>query len=171
MTTGTWVMLGAILLMVVRQLGWRNLTRRSMILPYLILAVMCVMYMRNIPTSNPNIWAMVISVVVGCLFGIGLTFTVKIRKLAHEGTQLKTGAMYLLLWVVAMGGRVVIAYMATNWDRVGFYHFMMSHHLSYNVIGPAFMLMTIAMIIVRSAGTAIRAHQTPVGSHMAASAT
>lgn len=60
------------------------------------------------------------------------------------------------MWVVGLGWRVVLAYIAEDWYPQQFIDFMVSNHLDFNVIAPAFVLFTIAMVVIRTLGIVIK---------------
>jgi hypothetical protein len=73
------------------------------------------------------------------------------------------GLAYLALWTVMLGSRILFAYAASDWDRAAIARFFASHQLTGSAVTPAFVLMTIASLVVVALGTALRVRSLPGG--------
>jgi hypothetical protein len=157
MTMGTWLMIGAFIILVLfTQMGHRRFTVRNALQPFVIAGVMAYMYLRNIPTSPPNLLFIGVCICIGIAFGLWMLATIHVERGPDGRAYTRARWMYLLAWMFALGSRVVFAYAAKDWIPTQFYHFMQAHHFAFSVIGPAFVCMTLAMIVVRTLGILFR---------------
>jgi hypothetical protein len=56
-----------------------------------------------------------------------------------------------------LGSHIVFAYTASDWDRAAVARFFASHQLTGTAVTPAFVVMTIASLVIVMLGTALRA--------------
>ena len=156
MTMESWILIIALLLLVVfRQLGEREFTFRSVLLPFIICGIFAYKYLGSIPTDKNDIIVLVIMTLLGAVFGLLMTASVK-TKIKDNKRYTICGVTYLLLWIVGLGWKIIFSYYAQDWYPETFGKFMITHHLSFNVIGPAFIFFTFTMIIVRVVGVLVK---------------
>ncbi|MED1107976.1 hypothetical protein [Bacillus paramycoides] len=156
MNTQTWIMIGVFLAMVlVTQMGRKEFTTRNAVLPFILCAVSAFLFIEKIPTSGSNMVALIIMTIAGMIMGWLMLFTVKVECDSDNKAYVIAGIPYLFIWIIGLGWRVVLAYYAQDWYPQKFIDFMVSNHLDPNVIAPAFVLFTIAMIVVRTIGITI----------------
>lgn len=161
MTTQTWLIICAFIGMVVlTQLGWRKYTIRNFIQPFALTGVIGFMYIRSIPLAPADVIALGLCGAIGMVFGLLMLMSVKVRRDTDGRVYIFSGLLYLLLWLCALGMRVMFANFAQYWYPQQFYQFMVSHNVSFSVIAPAFIFMTITMILVRSIGLTMRVRVT-----------
>ncbi|WP_410993527.1 hypothetical protein [Bacillus cereus] len=157
MNTQTWMMIGAFLAIVLlTQIGRKEFTIRRATLPFILCGITVYLFVEEIPTSGSNITALIIMTVVGMIMGGLMLFTVKVEYGSDNKAYVTAGIPYFCLWVVGLGWRVVLAYIAEDWYPQQFIDFMVSNHLDFNVIAPAFVLFTIAMVVIRTLGIVIK---------------
>lgn len=163
MSTSSWIMIGAFIAMALfTQFGWRRFTIRNVILPFVIVGIVCFSYLRTIPTGNPDLVSMGLCTLLGVAFGVLMLWSIRVKKDEDGAVKVYSGVAYLALWITAMGLRVLFAYYAQYWGRQQFGEFMFSHHISISVIAPAFVFMTLAMVLVRTIGVSLRVRRTAV---------
>lgn len=156
LNTQTWIMIGVFLAMVlVTQIGRKEFTTRNAVLPFILCAISAFLFIEEIPTSGSNMVALITMTVAGMILGGLMLFTVKVECDSDNKAYVIAGIPYLSLWIIGLGWRVVLAYFAEDWYPQQFRDFMVSNHLDPNVIAPAFVLFTIAMIVVRTIGITI----------------
>jgi membrane protein CcdC involved in cytochrome C biogenesis len=157
LNTQTWLMIGAFLAVVLlTQIGRKEFTFRRALLPFIICGITVYLFVKEIPTSGSNMTALIIMTIVGMILGGIMLFTVKVEFDSDNKAYVIAGIPYLSLWILGLGWRVVLAYYAQDWYPQKFIHFMISNHLDPNVIAPAFVLFTIAMVVVRTIGIVIK---------------
>lgn len=157
LNTQTWMMIGAFLAIVLlTQIGRKEFTIRRAVLPFILCGITVYLFVEEIPTSGSNMAALTIMTVVGMIMGGLMLFTVKVEYGSDNKAYVTAGIPYLCLWIVGLGWRVVLAYIAEDWYPHEFIDFMASNHLDFNVIAPAFVLFTIAMVVIRTLGIVIK---------------
>lgn len=157
LNTQTWIMIGVFLAIVLfTQIGRKEFTTRNAVLPFIVCAISGFLFVEKIPTSGSNMVALIIMTVAGMILGWIMLFTVKVECNSDNKAYVIAGIPYLSLWILGLGWRVVLAYYAQDWNPQQFIHFMVSNHLDPNVIAPAFVLFTIAMVVVRTIGIVIK---------------
>lgn len=151
MSTSTWIEILVILAIAVwTQMGRRAFTTRRIVLPFITSIVVGQSYLRAIPTEGNNVAAILLCVLAGAVFGLLLVAATRVER---DGSVLYTqaGAAYFVIWVLEIGSRVAFAYYAQSHQmEVG--RFLVRHHLSPDVIGSGFMIMTFTMLIARVLG-------------------
>ncbi|MGL4656541.1 MAG: hypothetical protein ACRCWM_11795 [Sarcina sp.] len=152
MTMESWIIILVLLAVVVfRQMGERRFTIKSILIQVATLGYFTYTYVKEIPTGGINTEILVGAVAVGIIFGILMLMATKRYK--KDGQNIvKSGIPYLALWIIGLGSKVVLVEYITKWEPMKAGMFIMQHHINPNVIGPAFMFFTIAMILVRTIG-------------------
>ena len=160
MTLQTWILIAAVFAaVVVLRLGRHRYTRRQRLLTLAVIAVLAVKYLRGMPTSGHDLVVEIGCGLLGTLFGLAMLAVTSVTRDQRAGQiWIRAGIAYLALWTVMLGSRVVFAYTASDWDRAAVGRFFTAHQLSGAAITPAFVLMTIASLVVVMAGTSLRVH-------------
>ncbi|OCT16016.1 hypothetical protein A8709_10385 [Paenibacillus pectinilyticus] len=155
MNTTTWIEILLIMAIAMwTQMGRRAFTTRRIFMPFIVSIIMGQQYLHGIPMSGSNLGALGLCLLVGIVFGGLLLAATTVERDASGVVYTKAGLPYLVIWVLELGSRVAFAYYArSHQQQVG--HFLLSHHLSPDVIGSGFMLMTIAMLLTRVLGIVV----------------
>ncbi|MGL4761091.1 MAG: hypothetical protein ACRCWG_06480 [Sarcina sp.] len=152
MTTESWILILVLLGVVIfRQLGERRFTLKSLIIQACTLSYFTYEYVSDVPTGGVNTQILVGATAVGIILGVFMLIATK-RYRKDGKNYVKSGIPYLILWIIGLGSKVVLAEYITKWNVRGSDIFIMQHHINPNVIAPAFMFLTIAMILVRTIG-------------------
>lgn len=152
MTTESWILILALLAVVIfRQLGERTFTIKSILIQVCTLSYFTYEYVTDVPTGGINGKILVGAIAVGIVFGLFMLLATK-RYRKDGKNYVKSGIPYLILWIIGLGSKVVLVDYITKWNVRGSDIFIMQHHINPNVIAPAFMFFTIAMILVRTIG-------------------
>jgi hypothetical protein len=159
MTAGIWVLVIAVFAAVVfLRLGRKRYTRRQRLLPFIVVVVLALNYVRGMPTTGNDLALELSCLAVGALFGLAMVTVTGVEQEEATGEiWVRAGATYPALWVILLGSRVFFAYSITGWAHQDIGRFFIDNHLSFNSITPAFVLMTIGSIGVYAIGLAIRA--------------
>jgi hypothetical protein len=169
MTLQTWILIAAVFgAVVVLRLGRHRYTRRQRLLTLVVVAVLAGKYVRGMPTSGHDLLVEIACAVLGALFGLAMVAVTSATRDQQTGqVWIRAGLAYLALWTVMLGSRIVFAYTASDWDRAAVGRFFASHQLTGSAVTPAFVLMTIASLLVVMLGTAVRVRslQDGAGSH------
>jgi hypothetical protein len=165
MNASTWVEIAVIIsITLYNQMGKRKMNAFRTIIPIAVALLVGNKYLHDVPVGGANSVLLVISVVAGILFGGLLVLTTKIGRDSSGALYTHAGLPYLMVWILELGSRLAFAYYANQYPAsVG--HFFISLHISPNIIGPAFMLMTMTMLVVRVSGIFMRAKLFPARAH------
>jgi hypothetical protein len=150
--------------MVLSQFGHREYSWHKVLLPLVSVGYFGYHYLSGLPTVGNAVWLYAAGVVLGLLFGWWATVTTGVEKDATTGKlYTRTGAGFVIAWLVAMVLRVAFVYSVENVssfrDHVG--TFMMNNQLVEGSIAPFFVLMALTTVVARIA--AIRVRMTLLG--------
>ena len=159
MTLQTWILIAAVFgAVVVLRLGRHRYTRRQRLLTLVVVAVLAGKYVRGMPTSGHDLTIEIACAALGALFGFAMLAATSVTRDPRTGQiWIRAGLAYLALWTVMLGSRIVFAYTASDWDRAAVARFFAAHQLTGTAVTPAFVLMTIASLVIVMLGTALRA--------------
>lgn len=168
---------GLFLAILATQLGTRRPDARRLFLPVAIIAGVGFKYLKHIPSGGTAHLIEASGLVLGLLFGFAAIALIRVRR-DPDDSRLVTvaGWPYAALWSLAMALRMGFAYGATHWFPHALGTFSADHHVPADTYGTAFVLMVLAMILVRTVGILIRArragatlnvHSLPLARHFA----
>ncbi len=137
-------------------LGTRTVSRTRFTLPLLLVAVAGAVFLRDIPTAGHDVGLEVTGAAAGGLLGLVAAALVRVQRDAAGRLVMRAGTAYAALWVAVIGGRCVFAYGAQHWFPAAIGRFSMSHQITgADAWTAAFVLMALAMVVVRVAATAL----------------
>ncbi|QAY66514.1 hypothetical protein [Paenibacillus protaetiae] len=153
MTTSTWISTIIIFLaLVLTSVGKREFRMFRLLLPLGILAYYGATYMQDVPTDGNNMLLLIVSVVIGLALGFILLKFTKVERDAGTGKiYVIVGAGSVIIWVAAFLFRIIPIEWMTHHPKQT-YQFALDHQINLDIIGPAFIIMTLAMVIVRVSG-------------------
>ena len=162
MTLQTWILIAVVFgAVVVLRLGRHRYTRRQRLLTLVVVAVLAGKYVRGMPTSGHDLTIEIACAALGALFGFAMLAATSVTRDPRTGQiWIRASLAYLALWTVMLGSRIVFAYTASDWDRAAVARFFAAHQLTGTAVTPAFVLMTIASLVIVMLGTALRARPT-----------
>ena len=154
----TWLVgIGFIAFLAVTQLGHRRFVARRAYLPLAALGYASYAFTRGVPASVPDVVALAVAAAAGVLLGGALLLTVRVGHEREGGAPYtEIGVGYLALWTALFAARLALVYGIQHWFTQSFGEFMVAHHVSFEVIAPAFVISAAAMMVVRVAGVALR---------------
>lgn len=167
MSTAQWILNLALLWWVLtRNLGTRAVTRATFGVPALVVAVVGATYLRDVPTLGHDAVLELTGLAVGAALGLAAAGLTRVHR--RDGSLVVTaGAGFALLWLAVIGGRVAFAEWATHTGARTVGEFSVRHQITgADAWTAAFVLMAVAMVVVRYAATALvagaRARRTAV---------
>lgn len=145
--------------MVLSQFGHREYSWHKVLLPLVSVGYFGYHYLSGLPTVGNAVWLYAAGVVLGLLFGWWATVTTKVEKDVTTGKlYTRTGAGFVIAWLVAMVLRVAFVYSVENVSsfrgHVG--TFMMNNQLVEGSIAPFFVLMALTTVVARIAAIRVR---------------
>ncbi|MFF4319216.1 hypothetical protein [Streptomyces sp. NPDC001568] len=161
MTTTTWIIDIALVLIVFRQLREGPLGPRSYLLPLGIVTFVGFQYLDGIPTDGND------PVLIGALMGVGALlgvtggiFTWMRRADGH--ILIKAGAVSAALWVLGMGARLGFQLWVDHGGADDVARFSLDHHItSSRAWVTALVLMALTEVVTRLATIFVRSRLLP----------
>jgi hypothetical protein len=159
MTTAEWILnctlLGWVLL---RNLGTRPLSRSAYLVPLGVVAVAAGIYLRSVPTEGNDLVLDVAGIGAGIVFGLAAAACTRLVRDPSGRLLTRAGAAFAAVWVVAIGGRIAFAELATHSWGPAVARFSIAHQITgADAWRTAFVLMALVMVLTRVAATAITA--------------
>jgi hypothetical protein len=159
MTTAEWILnctlLGWVLL---RNLGTRPVTRSTYLVPLAVVAVAAGIYLRDIPGDGNDHLLELAGIGAGVVFGFAATAC---TRLVHDGSGrllARAGFAFAAVWVIAIGGRIAFAELATHSWGPAVARFSVAHQITgADAWRTAFVLMALVMVLTRVAATVLAA--------------
>jgi hypothetical protein len=137
-------------------LGTRTVSRARFALPLLLVAVAAAVFLRDVPTAGHDLGLELAGVGTGAVLGLVAAALVRVHRDATGRLMMRAGAAYAALWIAVIGGRCVFAYGADHWFGRSIGEFSMTHQITgADAWTAAFILMALAMVVVRVAATGV----------------
>ncbi len=169
MNATQWILNLGILGLMLSQLGEHAATRRRLLLPVAVVAVVAVNVLQGIPTAGNDVAFEVVGGVSGALLGLAAAALIRVRTRDDGRITLTAGLGYAALWTAVIGGRMVFALWASGPGGRTLGSFSMAHHITADAWVAFFVLMALAMIGVRTAmvGVQVLSRRLPGSSPLA----
>jgi hypothetical protein len=157
MSTSTYFIDSALVLLVLLQIKERTLTNRQLIRPLVILAIAVATYLNGIPTQGNDLVLAGVLAVVGGVIGIASGVTVVMHRHTDGTTSFRSGWVSGFFWVLGMGSRFGFAYWASHGGIGSIASFSASHHITSNEAWTvALLAMAIFEVVGRTLVMALR---------------
>ena len=114
MSTLSYVLDSALVLLVLLQIREQKLTTRTLIRPFVILAVAVANYLHGIPTGGNDLALVGALACVGALIGLASGQTVIMRRDADGNVLARAGWGSAFFWVLGMGSRFAFIYWTSH---------------------------------------------------------
>jgi hypothetical protein len=159
MTTAEWILncslLGWVLL---RNLGTRPVTRSTYLVPLVVVAVAAGVYLRAIPGEGNDHLLELAGIGAGVVFGLAATASTRLLRDGSGRLLARAGVAFAAVWVIAIGGRIAFAELATHSWGPAVARFSIAHQITgADAWRAAFVLMALVMVLTRVAATAVAA--------------
>jgi hypothetical protein len=151
-------LLGWVLL---RNLGTRPVNARVLALPLLLVAVACGFYLRSIPTAGNDLALELAGAVAGLVLGLAATAVTRVRADGTGRVVVSAGAAFASIWILAIGGRIAFAELATHAWGPAVGRFSVEHAITgADAWRTCFVLMAVCMVAGRVLSTAVVVRRT-----------
>jgi hypothetical protein len=159
MTTAEWILnctlLGWVL---VRNLGTRPVTRSTYLVPLAVVAVAAGIYLRNVPGGGNDHMLELAGIGAGVVFGLAAAACTRLLTDGSGRLLARAGLAFAAVWVIAIGGRIAFAELATHSWGPAVARFSIAHEITgAEAWRAAFVLMALVMVLTRVAATAVQA--------------
>ena len=161
MTTAEWILNCALLGWVLtRNLGTRPVTRSTYTVPLLVVVIAAGIYLRDIPGDGNDHAVELLGALAGVVFGLAATAFTRVSPGQGGHVVARAGVAFAAVWIVAIGGRIAFAELATHSWGPAVGRFSIAHQITgADAWRAAFVLMALAMVVTRVATTALRARR------------
>ncbi|HZS13856.1 MAG TPA: hypothetical protein VFC09_04600 [Candidatus Dormibacteraeota bacterium] len=166
MNATQWILNIGILGLMLTQVGEHAASRRRLLLPLGVVAAVAVNMLPGIPTAGNDVAFEAIGVVAGAFLGLAAAFLMRVRSREDGRVTITAGFGYAALWTAVIGGRLAFALWASGPGSRTVGTFSMAHHITGDAWIAFFVLMALAMILVRTAvvGVQVLGRQLPAFS-------
>jgi hypothetical protein len=156
MTITDYLINAIFVLVVLRQARERELDRRSILVPLLLVFFVAQMYLHSIPTAGNDLVLIGLLAAVGLTLGIASGFATHVRSGDHGLALARVGWLAATLLIAGIGSRMVFAFAVTHGLRPDLASFSIAHHISAAAWPTALVLMAICEVTTRIAIVQIR---------------
>ncbi|MDE3132766.1 MAG: hypothetical protein KGL15_01725 [Acidobacteriota bacterium] len=140
MSTSTYIIDSALVLLVLLQIKERTLTAKQLIRPLIILGIAVANYLHGIPTQGNDLVLVGVLAVIGGLIGTASGVTVIMRRRADGTTSFRSGWVSGFFWVLGMGSRFAFAWWAAHGGVGSIASFSAAHHITGGDVWTAALL-------------------------------
>jgi hypothetical protein len=141
----------ALVLLVFRQLRESRFTRRTVLLPVVICAVVAQQYLHSLPTAGSDLLLVGVLTLVGLTLGTASGLTTRVRRDAAGAAWVKAGGAAAILWVLGMGSRFAFSVWVSHGGGPTIGRFSAEHGLTAAGWTAALVLMALAEVLSRTA--------------------
>jgi hypothetical protein len=130
MSTSTYLIDSALVLLVLLQIKERVLTSRQLIRPLIILGVAVASYLNGIPTQGNDLVLLGVLAVIGGVIGVASGVAVIMHHHPDGTTTFRSGWTSGIFWVLGMGSRFGFSYWSTHGGVSSISNFSATHHIT-----------------------------------------
>ena len=157
MSTSTYIIDSALVLLVLLQIRERTLTAGQLIRPLIILGIAVANYLHGFPTQGNDLVLVGVLAVIGGLIGLASGVTVIMHRRADGTTSLRSGWLSGFFWVLGMGSRFAFAWWAAHGGVSAIASFSAAHQITAGDVWTAALLaMAVCEVVGRTLVMALR---------------
>lgn len=130
MSTSTYIIDSALVLIVLLQIKERTLTTHQLIRPLIILGVAVISYLHGISSQGNDLLLAGVLAAVGGLIGVASGASVIMRRPGDGSVTFRSGWISGFFWVLGMGSRFGFAYWASHGGASAIGSFSASHQIT-----------------------------------------
>ncbi|MGZ4595022.1 MAG: hypothetical protein ACXV3C_14270 [Actinomycetes bacterium] len=160
MSTTQWILsLTLLAWALLRNLGTREVTRGTFLLPLVIVGAAASCFLFPLPTAGNDLDLVIAFGLVGVLLGLAAAAVTKLHHL--DGRLVATaGAGFAALWLVMIGGRIGFAEWANGAGARTIGMFSRDHAITgADAWTAAFVVMALGMVLARTVALVVRARR------------
>jgi hypothetical protein len=156
MTITDYLINAIFVLVVVRQARERELDRRSILVPLVLVLFVAQMYLHSIPTAGNDLVLIGLLAAVGLTLGIASGLATYVRAGDNGLAIARVGWLAATLLIAGIGSRMVFALAVSHGLRSDIASFSIAHHISATAWPTALVLMAICEVTTRIAIVQLR---------------
>jgi hypothetical protein len=164
MSTTDYLINAAFLLIVFRQMGERELDRRSIVVPLVLIFFVGEMYLHSIPSAGNDLVLIGALATVGLGLGVASGFATRVRAGENGLPVARVGWTAALLLVAGIGSRMVFSFAVSHGLHADIASFSIANHITDAGWTTALVLMAILEVTTRVAIVQIRGRQAQRGA-------
>jgi len=156
-TTDYLLYTGLFIAILATQLGTRRPDGKRLLLPVAIVAGIGFKYLKALPAGTTAHLLELAGLAAGLLCGLASVALIKVRRDPGNGRLVTiAGWPYAAVWTLALVLRLGFAYGSAHWFTGSIASFSTAHHVSPATYGTAFIVMLLAMVVIRTIGVILR---------------
>ena len=156
MTTSEYLLNAAFVLLVLRQAKERELDRRSVIVPLVLMFFVGAQYLHTLPTSGNDLVLIVVLALVGLTFGLLGGFATQVRACERGVALARVGWIAGGLLVLGIGARMAFAFAVGHGLEPAVRSFSVAHQIGAAAWPVALVLMALIEVGARIAVVQVR---------------
>ena len=130
MSTLSYVLDSALVLLVLLQIREQKLTTRTLVRPFVILAIAVASYLHGFPTGGNDLVLTAVLACVGGLIGVASGRTVMMRRDGNGNVLARAGWASAFFWVLGMGSRFAFIYWTSHTGAHDLTTFSVNHAIT-----------------------------------------
>ena len=159
MTTSEYLLNAAFVLLVLRQARERELDRRSVIVPFLLMFFVGAQYVHTLPTAGNDLLLIVGLALVGLTLGVTGGFATQVRAGEHGVALARVGWIAGGLLVLGIGARMAFAFAIGHGFEPAVRSFSIAHQIGAAAWPVALVLMAMVEVGSRITVVQLRGHR------------
>lgn len=162
MSTTDYVIDLALIALVVLQVRDRRTDARSLLMPVVLVAIACALYLKAVPTGGNDLLLYLVLGGTGAILGVATALATRVWRAPDGYAHSKAGVLAAALWVVGVGSRFAYQEYATRGGGAAIARFSVHHHItSTQAWVTAVLFMALAevvfrLIVLRAKGSSAR---------------
>ena len=150
MTLTDYVIDIALIALVIRQVRDRRMDLRSLLLPVVLVAAACALYLKALPTAGNDLLLDLALGGAGAVLGVATALTTRVWRADDGYAHSKAGVTAAILWVLGVGSRFAYEEYATHGGAPAIARFSLQHNItSTQAWVTAVLLMALAEVLFR----------------------
>jgi len=142
------------------QIRGMRLTRRALILPFILVGIVGMNFLKIIPTAGNDLFLIVGLTTIGTTLGLLAGLFTSVRQDSSGIPVAKAGVVAAILWVLGVGSRFAFQLYVSHGGLPAVAHFSATHDITSGAAWTdAIVLMALAEVISRQATIVVRAHR------------
>jgi len=147
----------------------RKVGRMRLLRPVIAAVVIIPLFIGSPVWHGTGLAVEIAGVAAGVLGGVIAAALMRVyRSPATGGAVSAAGWPYAVFWVVIIGGRAAFSYGAGHWFTASLVSWAVANRVSEAAITDGLIFMAVVMIVIRTAGLAVRASRLPAAAPAAA---
>ena len=140
----------------------RKIGRMRLLRPVIAAAVIIPLFVRSPATHGNSLAVEIAGIAAGILGGLAAAALMRVYRSPLTGKPASSaGWPYAAFWTLVIGARAAFSYGAAHWFTGSIVAWAIANQVSEAAITDGLIFMAIVMVIVRTAGLAVRASRLP----------